>query len=183
MDVTTLLIQNISSTSFFAMRPMLTAFVLALLARGTYESAIGTLGLLSSNESAANLAAASWFASDSVLGVLLLLAFVELIANANTDLRFWYEGASGFVQPGSSFVVSYGLVDAQSVYYVELWIASLPTDMVYGLASTFGVGVAAASTGDIAASPAQIAEALSWIGHVLSLVWAVLMAGGSWVIG
>lgn len=182
MDVTTLLIQNISSTSFFAMRPMLTSFALALLARGTYESAISTMGLLSRSESA-NLAAASWFASDTVLGVLLLLAVLELIANSNTDLRFWYEGASGFVQPGSSFVVSYGLVDAQAVYYVEFWIASLPADTLYGIASALGIGVAAASTGDVGASSAQIAEALSWLGHVLSLVWAALMAGGSWLIG
>lgn len=180
MELVTILVQNVSSTSFFAMRPLLTSFAIALLARAAYDTNTASYLSMFAVE---NAAAASWLASDTVLGVLLLLAVLEFGANASSDLRFWYEGSSFVVQPGSSFFVSYGLVDSQSVYYFEMWMASLPPELLNGVASALHLGVAVASNGDAAASSVQVAEALSWIGHVLALGWAGLMAAGAWFIG
>jgi hypothetical protein len=70
MDISTLLIQNVSSTSIFAMRPMLGMFVVALLAQNVYKAALTAApGLV-------NPDMMPWIASTEMLTLLFLLAFM-----------------------------------------------------------------------------------------------------------
>jgi hypothetical protein len=177
MDISTLLLQNISSTSIFAMRPMLGMFVVGLLAQGLYNAALSAApGLITP-------AMMPWIASNEMLILLFLLAFIEFALESNGDLRFWYESLSGFVQPGSAFVVSFAVVDTQAVYYVELWIAGLPPETLAALASTLGLAVPVASTAAGGLDGGMVADALSWLGHVVAGAWAALMAASAWMIG
>jgi hypothetical protein len=189
MEFMTLAIQNVSSTSLFASRPFLVAFVVALLARWAFEAnaAFELSALAAASEqlfdvSITNLQAASWLINETTLVLLGLLALGEFVANSDTDLRLWYDSTAWVSQPGSSFFVTFGLTDGQYMVFVEVLSTILPHSTLLALATMFDSGVAVASL-NAAPNDFQLNEALGWLGHVVAFIWSALIGAASWGIG
>ncbi|MCG8353358.1 MAG: hypothetical protein MI924_36800 [Chloroflexales bacterium] len=185
MEITRLLplfIQGTASTTFFTSRPFLTVFGFALFARlGLSISGADAVARFAPAgielASYGGLAATPWLLGDTVLMILGLLALFELGAASSDDLRFWYNQSLWLVQPGSAFVVTYTFADTEVTLFLEFLASLLPVTPVTVAALGSDVGTAGFSPA------APLDAALVWLGHILTVVWAGLLAAIAWVLG
>lgn len=187
MDVTVIIsFTSASGTSIPAVssRPFTTAFMLTLFGRLVYEAHLSAAGGASSlaipalaDVPALNLPL--WLISEMTIIIFGLLMAVEWYGDYSADLRVMLEDVkTNLVKPGVSAVLQFGLVQGQGAVVLQLLALHLPpATLAWLLSISPGVPVASVGAG---AAPMPIA-ALSWLATVVAGMWAVLMAGVTWL--
>jgi hypothetical protein len=104
------ILYTLSSVPIFASRPFLAAFVTALLARfGTQLPWIGDNSIV-----LALAASPEWFRSDVALGVLGVLALLEVLSAKSGEVRAVLDQVDGLVKAAVSILVAFALIDADT---------------------------------------------------------------------
>lgn len=173
------LFQGVSSITFFTARPIASAFGMALIGRLIADSGgVPMATSLNINgfvlDGAARAGELPLLLGNVALGVLLILALIELYSFVNEDLRYWYDMGIGFLQPGSAFVVNYSYADWELSSFVEMVQQHAAPALALG-----GPGTA----GTHAGSALALAGALALLKPALALIWAGLLALGAWLLG
>ncbi|NOK61732.1 MAG: hypothetical protein GFH27_549313n140 [Chloroflexi bacterium AL-W] len=184
------LVRSLSSTALFASCPFLTAFLITVAARIGYETSVNPAfsSSVMGNEatmalSLLNFTAWTWVISNTALTIFAVLALIEFIAHINEDTRIMYAEVSYIFPFGGSLTINFGLVDSASAEFLQVIIASIPAEAWFVALPLVGgqVGLASTSGGMI---PTFInSDILAWMGHVLALMWSLIMAGVAWFIG
>lgn len=177
-----------TTTSAAASRPFTAAFFLTLLGRLAYESQLAVAGdprfsvvPVAANISGVNLPL--WMISEVMIFALALLMLAEWYSESNDDLRVMLEDLkTNLIKPCANGAVQFGVVSGQGAAIIGLMAAALPHETLLWLAS-LGPGVAVASAaGGTGLDQNLLAGALSWVVSVIALVWAALMAAGTWLL-
>jgi hypothetical protein len=186
MNPLALLFQGPASISAFTSRPLLTAFGMALMGRWVANAGVDVSTNFALGEtmltSVGTAAALPWLLGDTAIMVFGLLALLEMLAFTNEDLRFLYEEAIGFVQPGSAFVVNYSFAGWQVSSFIEMVRQLPPTVFAFDLPSA-SIGLLSVSSHHYSVSAAGLAGALSFVAPILSIIWAAILAGATWLLG
>jgi predicted RNA-binding Zn-ribbon protein involved in translation (DUF1610 family) len=104
------ILYTLSSVPIFASRPFLAAFVTALLARfGTEIPWIGDNAIV-----VALSGSPAWFQSEACLGILGVLALLEVLSAKSPEVRQVLDQVDGFVKTGVSMLVAFALIDADT---------------------------------------------------------------------
>jgi hypothetical protein len=186
MNPLALLFQGPASISAFTSRPLLTAFGMALMGRWAANAGVDVSTHFALGEtmltSVGSAAALPWLLGDTALMIFGLLALFEFLAYTNEDLRFLYEEAIGFVQPGSAFVVNYSFAGWEVSSFIEM-VRQLPATVFAFDLPGASIGLLSVSSHHYSLSAAGLAGALSFVAPILSIIWAGILAGATWLLG
>lgn len=109
MTITSLL-YSVGSVPMFASRPFLAALLTSLLCRFGDR-----LPLVNEQLGAALAKAPAWYTSNIALGVMAVLAALELASAKSPEIRAALDEVDGFVKAGVAMVVSSALLDKDSI--------------------------------------------------------------------
>jgi hypothetical protein len=86
------------------------------------------------------------------------------------------------VQPGSAFVVNYSFAGWEVSSFIEM-VRQMPgTIFAFDLPGA-SIGLLSVSSHHYSLSAAQLAGALAVIAPILSIIWAAILAGATWLLG
>lgn len=187
MDFGTLLsFTSSSATSVPAVssRPFTAAFFITFLGRMVYEArnaATAQAQMFGYNELAAieGMNLPLWLISEVIIFGLAFLMAAEWYSDYDENFRVMLEDAkTNLVKPGVGAMLQFGFVQGQGATVLDLMATHLPSETMAWLIS-ISPGVAVASVGAVDAAPQ--AMALGWLVNVVAAIWAVIMAGFTWL--
>lgn len=109
------ILYTLSSVPIFASRPFLAAFGTALLARfGTGLPFVGDNAIV-----VALSGAPEWFRSEATLGILGVLALLEVLSAKSPEVRAVLDQVDGLVKTAMSMLVALALIDSDTAKTVE----------------------------------------------------------------
>lgn len=121
-----------------------------------------------------------WMIGDIALIVFGVLAAAEWFSEGNRDIQVLLEGAkTHMIKPGVNGVLQFGLAQGQAMAVLELLVAYAPAETLNWLVHLSPAG-GVASVGAVTVPTA--AEALAWLVPIAAAIWAVLLAGLTWLL-
>lgn len=186
--ITSFVLSSTSTSSVVASRPFSVAFLLTLLGRLIAEAQNGITGqavhfVIPMLAQVQGLHLPLWMMSDSMILLLGGLMLAEWYIENHNDLRPMLEGLkTHLVKPGVNALMQFGMVQGQGALILNVMAHQLPHDTLAWLI-TLGPGVAVASTSLVHSSPPMaLGDSLGWLVTAVSLIWALVMAGGTWFV-
>ncbi len=102
MTTANILLQSVAAVPWWASRPFVSTFVLALAARYTNL-----------------IAAPPWFIATATLIIMGMLAVTEVFAHKDPDIREWLDEFEGVLKAIITLIVTFSLMDAESVALLD----------------------------------------------------------------
>lgn len=153
------LFQTAAYVPVLAVRPFLTAFFIALLARfgiplpADYQAQLGPWATYLLGDVPTT---PDWFIHPITLAVFGVLAFVELFTSRSSDIRAFFSEFDGLVKAAVTLLVVFALVDSES--------GALVNTVINQVASGSGT------------------PAVSFASTIFSAVWSVITAVSAWLV-